>query len=325
MPVADLKPDAVPDVLAVLAAVRARSGRLRLLAGVCHAVLAISLILLAAALICHGLLAVVPEALWYTLSERGFYLHWVADGSTVPGARLCAMLGLLLAGTWPLAWVFWHVVRVYRRRQHDSRWQHPLEPACRLIAPIHRTAGEAAQTLLHLSPGPFTQQLAHDTAKALSSVEIARVVPAVPAIRAAFFALAGVMFLAAAAGPLQLTELAIAAGEAVRSLGGRPPRPWVVSVPPQATDRPYIIMVTAAPTARLSGTDRPRLIWQTAARRRVIDLEPVGRDTYLMRFGQIRRPATFAVVGQTRPAPFAVDPTPPDATPPVSSPPATRP
>lgn len=320
MPVHDLKPDAMPEVLAVLKSVRARSGRLRLLAGVCYAVLAMSLFLLLAAAVCHGLLAVTPQTVWYTLAERGFEWHWVADGSTAPGLRLCAILGLLLAGVWPLAWGVGYIRRVVRHRSAAVRRQHPLEPACRLIASVHRSPGEAARTLLHVPPDAFTQQLARDTAEALACLNLARISPAAPAARAALFAFAGILVFAAAAGPLQLLELAIGAGEAVRSLAGHPPRPWIVSIPPQATDRPYIIMVTAAPTARLSGNDRPRLIWQSPTRRRVIDLEPVGRHTFLIRFGQIRRPATFTVVGQTRPMPFVVDPTQPDTTPPATPP-----
>lgn len=310
MPCDAVLPGAMPAVLGVLHAVRARARWLGFVELASRVVIVAGLVVLLAALLCYGMLAVIPAAVWLALAESGFYWHWVADGSGTPGIRPSAALGLLLAAAWPLVMWLRRRTRGTGAHAHEPlrRPKHPLEPACCLLAAVHRIPGEAAQTLLHLSPGAFTTQLAHDTARALDSVDLSRVVPARPALLGAFGALAAVMVVMAAAGPLRLLTLAVHAREALQGLAGRPERPWVVTIPPSAADRPYILMVTAAPTARLSSTQPPRLIWQSAARRRVIDLEPVGRHSYLIRFNQIRRSVTFAVVGQTRPSSFVVKP-----------------
>jgi hypothetical protein len=192
---------------------------------------------------------------------------------------------------------------------------HALEPACQLLATVSRTTGEAAQTLLHLPPGPFTDRLAANTRQALMFIRPAAVVSFRPAWRAALRALAVWMVLLAAAGPLGLAEVVRSADQAAQALAHQPPRPWVVTLPPDPAVRPYIVMVTAAPAAKVTHHAPPRLVWQAGGRRRVITLQTVGGRTYLLRLSQVRRPASFAVIGQTHPAPFNVDPAPATAAP----------
>ena len=253
---------------------------------------------------------VVPAETWLAIAASDPRWHWVADGSAEPGSRPATLIAAVLALG---AVVLFLLQRITRRARARRVNLHPLESAACRLAVVNAVAGETARSLLRLPQDVFHSAMCQRLAPVIDAIHPAEVIPSLPARLMSMVMLAAVMLVLALARPLHMQQAWGRLGEAIAGMSGSPGVTWVVLAPPDPQARPFLLVVRPVPRSGVSdatghpfrtddsgSTAAPRLVVESATRRRVIELEPVGRDTYMARFNSVSRPVSLTVIGGGR-------------------------